>query len=84
EEKETQNEEEKPADLHLDEVVPRLVASYKLNIVQKELKDIIELMKRSEVKEDKERSHQLLEDYKNKSLLAKELAKECGARVVLK
>jgi len=84
EENETQNEEEKPADLHLDEVVPRLVASYKLNIVQKELKDIIELMKRSEVKEDKERSHQLLEDYKNKSLLAKELAKECGARVVLK
>ncbi|MBR4129801.1 MAG: DNA primase [Bacteroidaceae bacterium] len=84
EEKETQNEEEKPADLHLDDVVPRLVASYKLNIVQKELKDIIELMKRSEVKEDKERSRQLLEDYKNKSLLAKELAKECGARVVLK
>ena len=83
-ENDTQNEEEKLSDLHLDEVVPRLVASYKLNIVQKELKDIIEQMKRSEVKEDKERSRQLLEEYKNKSLLAKELAKECGARVVLK
>ena len=84
EEEERQNEEEKPADLHLDEVVPRLVAGYKLNIVQKEMQDIIEQMKRSEVKADKEKSRQLLEDYKNKSLLAKELAKESGARVVLK
>lgn len=83
-EKEEETEGKKPSEEHLDEVVPRLVASYKLNIVQKELKDIIEQMKKSEVKEDKEKSRKLLEDYKNKNLLAKELAKECGARVVLK
>ena len=80
------NSEEKSdlLDERLDEVIPRLVADYKLGIVQQELKDIIEQMKKSEVKEDEEKRNQLLEAYKNKNLLAKELAKACGARVVLK
>ena len=75
---------ESEGSLRLDEVVPRLVASYKLNIVQQELKDIIEQMKRSEVKTDKEKSRKLLEEYRKKQLLAKELAKVSGDRVVLK
>ena len=75
---------ESEVSLRLDEVVPRLVASYKLNIVQQELKDIIEQMKRSEVKTDKEKSRKLLEEYRKKQLLAKELAKVSGDRVVLK
>ena len=38
----------------------------------------------SEVKADKEKSRKLLEEYRKKQLLAKELAKISGDRVVLK
>ena len=75
---------EQPVDERLDEVIPNLIASYKLSIVQNELKGIIEQMKRSEVKSDKEKYHQLMTEFSQKSQLAKELAKECGDRVVLK
>ena len=75
---------EQPVDERLDEVIPNLIASYKLSIVQNELKGIIEQMKRAEVKSDKEKYHQLMTDFSQKSQLAKELAKECGDRVVLK
>ncbi|MBR6142570.1 MAG: DNA primase [Bacteroidaceae bacterium] len=68
----------------LDEVVPKLIAGYKLNIMQQSLEDIIEQMKRPEVKEDKGKYRQLMTDFNNKSKLVKELAKECGERVVLK
>ena len=68
----------------LDEIIPSLIASYKLSIVQQEQKDIIEQMKRSDVKEDKEKRNELMNEYKRKSQLVKELAKECGERVVLK
>ncbi|MBQ5938171.1 MAG: DNA primase [Bacteroidaceae bacterium] len=68
----------------LEEVVPNLIASYKLSVVQKSLQDIIEQMKRPEAKEDKENYRQLLKEFNEKSKLVKELAKMCGARVVLK
>ena len=68
----------------LEEVVPNLIASYKLSVVQKSLQDIIEQMKRPEAKEDKENYHQLLKEFNEKSKLVKDLAKMCGARVVLK
>ncbi|MBO7472018.1 MAG: DNA primase [Bacteroidaceae bacterium] len=68
----------------LEEVVPSLIASYKLSIVQKSLQDIIEQMKRPEAKEDKDNYRQLLKEFNEKSKLVKELAKMCGARVVLK
>ncbi len=68
----------------LDEILPSLIASYKLSIVQQALQSIIEQMKRPEMKEDKEKYRQLLEAYKSKSLLKQELAKMCGERVVLK
>ena len=70
--------------LRLDEIVPSLIASYKLSIVQDELKNIIEQMKRTEVKSDKEQVKKLTEEFKCKTQLAKELAKVCGERVVLK
>ena len=75
---------EATSDERLDEVVPSLIASYKLSVVQKSLQDIIEQMKRPEVKEDKEKSSQLMKEFNEKSKLSKELAKICGARVVLK
>lgn len=75
---------EASSDERLDEVVPNLIASYKLSIVQKSLQDIIEQMKRPEVKEDKETYRQLMNEFNEKSKLVKELAKMCGARVVLK
>ena len=64
--------------------MPSLIASYKLSIVQQSLQSIIEQMKLPEVKENREQYRQLLEEYKNKSLLKQELAKMCGERVVLK
>ena len=73
-----------PDSLRLDEIVPSLIASYKLSIVQDELKNIIEQMKRTEVKSDKEQVRKLTEEFKRKTQLAKELAKICGDRVVLK
>ena len=80
-----QEETEEPSsEERLDEVVPSLIASYKLGIVQKSLQDIIEQMKRPEAKEDKDRYRQLLNEFNEKSKLVKELAKMCGARVVLK
>ena len=68
----------------LDEIIPNLIAGYKLSIVQNDLKDIIEQMKRPEIKEDREKYRQLMTEFNEKSKLVKELAKECGDRVVLK
>ena len=75
---------EEPSNERLDEIVPSLMASYKLGFIQRDLQAIIEQMKRPEIKEDKEKYRQLLEEFNDKSKLAKELAKECGDRVVLK
>ena len=68
----------------LEEVVPNLIASYKLGIVQQSLQAIIEQMKRPEIKEDKAKYRQLMTEFNEKSKLVKELAKECGERVVLR
>ena len=68
----------------LEGAVPSLIASYKLRIVQQSLQDIIEQMKRQEIKADKEKYRQLITDFNKKTQLAKELAKECGERVVIK
>lgn len=75
---------ESASEERLEEVVPNLIASYKLSVVQKSLQDIIEQMKRPEAKEDKDNYRQLLKEFNEKSKLVKELAKMCGARVVLK
>lgn len=71
-------------DLRLDEIVPSLIASYKLNVIQQELQTIIEQMKSSEVKADKDKYRQLLLRFTQKKKLSTELAKQCGDRVVLK
>ena len=75
---------ELPIDERLDEIIPNLIAGYKLGIVQQALHGIIEQMKLPEVKADKERHRQLMSEFAQKSQLAKELAKQCGERVVLK
>lgn len=72
------------SDERLDETIPSLIASYKLGIVQQELQSIIEQMKRPEIKEDREKYRELLEEFNKESKLAKELARQCGDRVVLK
>ena len=71
-------------DLRLDEIVPSLIASYKLNVIQQELQTIIEQMKSSEVKADKDKYRLLLLQFTQKKKLSTELAKQCGDRVVLK
>lgn len=80
-------EEDKPAegsDLRLEEIVPNLVATYKLSVVKKELQDIIAQMKLPETKANKEKYRQLLAEFTEKNQIVKELAKQCGDRVVLK
>lgn len=79
-----QNEQTSTADLRLDEVVPNLIASYKLSVVQQSLQNIIEQMKSPEVKANPQQYKQLLEEFAQKNALSKELAKQCGSRVVLK
>ena len=75
---------EMPADERLDEIVPNLMASLKLSIVQRELKEIIDKTKKSEVKNNKDEMRALMTVFSEKSKLAKELAKDCGERVILK
>lgn len=82
--KSDQDPQEDGESIHLDEVIPSLIASYKLGIVQKELKNIIEQMKDPAIKADLEKVQKLKEDFRQKTLLVKELAKACGDRVVLK
>lgn len=77
-------EQSNDTDLRLDEIVPSLIASYKLSIIQQELQTIIEQMKSSEVKADKDKYRQLLLQFTQKKKLSTELAKQCGDRVVLK
>ena len=72
------------SDLRLDEIVPSLVASYKLTVMKKSLADIIAQMKLPETKADAGRYRELLAEFTRKSQVVKELAKECGDRVVLK
>lgn len=75
---------ELPVDDRLDEIIPSLIASYKLSIIQQSLQSIIEQMKSPEIKADKEKQRLLMTEFAQKSKLAKELAKACGERVVLK
>ena len=76
--------EELPSDERLDEIVPNLMASLKLSIVQGELKSIIDKTKKSEIRENKDELRALMTEFNEKSKRAKELAKECGERVILK
>ena len=73
-----------PADERLDEIVPNLIASLKLNIVQQELKTIIEKTTKPEFRNDKEALRNLMTEFNKKSKRAKELARNCGERVILK
>ena len=75
---------EMPADERLDEIIPNLMASLKLSIVQSKLKEIIEMTKKTEIKNDKDKLRALMTEFNEKTKLAKELAKECGERVILK
>lgn len=75
---------ELPSDERLDEIVPNLMASLKLGIVQDELKVIINKTKKPEIKNNKDELRALMSAFNEKSKLAKELAKECGERVILR
>jgi hypothetical protein len=75
---------ELPTDERLDEIVPNLIASLKLSIVQSELKTIIEKTKKPEVRNNRNELRALMTEFNEKTKRAKELAKECGERVILK
>lgn len=69
---------------HLEETIARIIANFKLGIVQKDLRKMVEEMKSPSARADRERHKELLKAFKEKSQLANELAKICGERVVLK
>ena len=71
-------------DGRLQDTVPSLIASYKLSIVRQQLQTLIEEMKNPAVRADRERSQRLMSEFTEKSRLARELARQCGDRVVLK
>lgn len=73
-----------PEDERLDEIVPNLVANLKLDKVQAELKEIIEMTKSPALRNDREGLNALMARFKEKRELAAELARECGERVILK
>ena len=75
---------ELPTDERLDEIVPNLMASLKLSIVQNELKAIIDKTKKPEIRNNKDELRALMTEFNEKSKQAKNLAKECGERVILK
>ena len=75
---------ELPTDERLDEIVPNLMAGLKLSIVYDELKEIIKKTNKPEVKNDREAIRLLMAEFNEKTKKAKELAKECGERVILK
>ncbi len=71
-------------DERLDEILPNLVANFKLQKVQAEIKSIIELTKDPTVCGDKETMKALMQKFNDKTKLVKELAKESGERVILR
>lgn len=73
-----------PEDERLDEVIPNQIASIKLDLARAELQKIIELSKSPAIRSNKEESRALMIQFNEKSKLIKELAKECGERVILK
>ena len=75
---------ELPTDERLDEIVPNLIASLKLSIVQSDLKTIIEKTKKPEIRNNRNELRALMTEFNEKTKRAKELAKECGERVILK
>lgn len=71
-------------DERLDEILPNLLANFKLQKVQTEIKSIIEQTKDPAVYGDKEKMKALMQKFNDKTKLAKTLAKESGDRVILR
>ncbi len=69
-------------EVHLDELLPKLVAGLKLEIIQQELKELMKKMRDKATLQDKELSRSLMLEFSQKSKMAQELAKECGERVI--
>ena len=72
-----------PEEQRLDDMVISLVNSIKLDCVQRELKGLLEQVKGTTLAGDKEAYRKLLARFAERSKYAKELAKECGSRVVI-
>lgn len=71
-----------PEDDRLDEILPNLLANLKLSKVQADIARIIEANKNPSLTQDERKA--LMLEFNEKNKLARELAKECGARVILK
>lgn len=73
-----------PEDERLDEIVPNQIASIRLDVARAELQRIIEKTKSPAVRNNRDESRALMIRFNEMSKLIKELAKECGERVILK
>lgn len=75
---------ELPEDDRLDEIVPNLIANLKLEKVQAELRQIIDMTKSVELQADKEKYRTAMSRFQELQKKARELAKQCGERVILR
>ena len=73
----------KPEEERLVELVPHLMADYKLAIVERELREVMEMMKSPEVMADKERSIEVLKRFQEIKQVQTILGRQRGDRVLM-
>lgn len=71
-------------DERLDEIIPNLLANLKLDYAMAEQKRIMEMTKDPAVRGNKEKQRELMIKFNDVSKYIKELAKDCGERVILR
>ncbi|MCR4995332.1 MAG: DNA primase [Bacteroidales bacterium] len=72
----------KPEEERLVELLPHLMADYKLAIVDDSLRSMMQEMRSPEVLADKNRFMDLMKRYQEMKEVQKELGKQCGDRVI--
>ena len=68
----------------LHELIPQLLITFKLAIIEEEMKQTIQQLGKPEVAGNMERSMEVMAHYKELTEILKELAKRAGDRVVMK
>lgn len=72
----------KPEEERLVELLPHLMADYKLAIVEDELQGIVQQMRNLASRADKDRSTDLMRRYQEVKRIQTKLSRECGDRVI--
>lgn len=73
----------KPEEERLVELLPHVMADYKLAIVEDELQGVVQQMKDPDVLKDKKRSTELMQRYSNIKQIQAQLGRQRGDRVII-